>query len=146
MLLCAVDHVIICAFSLGLHVLPGPHVSGAAHHVRFRPVWHSAHHRKSWERGQRLRVVSLGWCPSVQGRCRRLPKRQVSCPWNPQGWATKKAVAILVSAGLAEGCGRAALWTLAEENEWGTEDQSKGQRRQVVDGPTMWHWGLVATF
>lgn len=39
-------------------VLPGQHVRGAAHHVRLRPLWHSAHHRKSWERGQGLRVVS----------------------------------------------------------------------------------------
>lgn len=50
-----------CAFFLGLRVLPGPHVSGADHHVLLRPVWHSAHHRKSRKWGQRLRVVSLDW-------------------------------------------------------------------------------------
>lgn len=50
-----------CTFFVGHRVLPGPHVSGAAHHVRLRPVWHSAHYRKSRKWGQRLRVVSLDW-------------------------------------------------------------------------------------
>lgn len=37
--------------------LAGTHVPRAAHHVRLRPVWHSAHHRESRERRQGLCVV-----------------------------------------------------------------------------------------
>lgn len=35
----------------------GTHVPGAAHHVRLRPVWHSAYHWESGERRQGLRLV-----------------------------------------------------------------------------------------
>lgn len=64
---------------------------------------------------------------------------------SPQDRATiKKTVVILVCADLAEVWGGAAMWTLAEEDEWGTEDQIKVQTRQVAAAVVCWRWSSLS--